>query len=184
MAKTSPEPQDPFNEATPTQAPDAPITTAQLMDLLGKLASAQNQSSENIAQTMATAMMEVRKPYIDPKQEENDRKFRDNNRRQRESERLSMRRNQESCPHIAGCSAQSSSADMYGRTCIVWHQTDATEVVGICTNCQRIFRETDEDFMLWRRKQSINHPMSKSGWDQRYFADPKAAREIARGDRQ
>lgn len=162
--------QDPFDAAD--MPADKPITTSQLLTLLAKMNS---ESTDRLAQ----AIIQAQKPYVDPKAEENDRKFRENNRRQRDAQMKAIKDGQASCPHIAGCNPLSESQDMYSRTCIVWHETDATEIVGICTNCQRIFRETDPDYMDWRRKQSINR-ISRGG--NRQWPDARTAKQIARGE--
>lgn len=45
---------------------------------------------------------------------------------------------------------------MSERTSIVWHTLRTRETVGICTVCQRHFRENDFDYALWRSKPSFN----------------------------
>lgn len=157
--------------------PDAPITTDQLLSLLQTMAAAQNQSSENQARLMADAIVAAQKPYVDPKKEENDKIFKEQNRRQMEQDRHNKHANQKYCPHIAGCNPLSEVRDHANRTSIIWHVTDSTETIGICTNCQRVFHENDPDYAEWRQKPSYNR-MSKSG--QREYADPLAARERAR----
>lgn len=162
--------QDP-SETVSNEVLEKPITVAQMMELISKM-------NEKSAQTLADALIESKKPYIDPKVEENDKIFREQNRRMKESEREMLKANQSSCPHIAGSSSLSEYPDMYGRTSIVWHEVDSTEVIGICTTCLREFREVDEDYAEWRRKPSINR-LSRSG--QRQWGDATAAKQRARG---
>jgi hypothetical protein len=90
-----------------------------------------------------------------------------------------IRREQANCPHIAGCDRLSEMRDPMGRTSIIWHTSDSSETLGICTNCQRVFRENDPDYAEWRQKPSFNK-QSRSG--ERFFSDPMKARAIARGE--
>jgi len=178
MSKQNQSQDDPFVDQS-SKSPDAPITTSQLLDLFAKMAAAQNQSSQSLAETLAKAIVDAQKPYIDPKKAENDEMFREQSRRQRKAQMEAIKASQASCPHIAGCNSLSEFPDPHNRTCIVWHQNDATEIIGICTNCQRIFRETDPDYMEWRKKASINR-LSKGG--ERQWSNAFAAKKIARGD--
>jgi|SRR5580693_6462610 hypothetical protein len=55
------------------------------------------------------------------------------------------------CPHMQGSFGPHTS--------IVWHvfEDDAYDKPkGICTNCIRIFRSTDEDYEYWRSRRSGN----------------------------
>lgn len=149
---------------------DAPISTRQLLELLAKMNS---ESSK----TLAEAIVAAQKPYIDPKVEQNEEMFRAQNRAQMEAERLAKYNEQHNCPHIAGCNPLSELRDPAGRTSILWHRSDSTEWLGICTYCIRVFRDTDPDYNVWRSKPSFNRP-SMAG--ERNFLDPKAARERAR----
>lgn len=179
MAKHATE-QDPFVETAKVEFPsnpDAPITTAQLLQLLNTMAASQTQSSQNLAQTLADAIVKAREPFVDPKKEENDKMFREQNRRQMEQERQAKYANQKACPHIAGCNSLSDFRDHMSRTSIIWHKTDSSETLGICTNCQRIFHDNEPDYQEWRSKPCFNKP-SASG--NREYADPIAARERAR----
>src|SRR5882757_7242548 len=131
-------------------SPDAPITQAQLIALLTSLVAGQQQSQSTLAQAIVDGMKEAQKPYLDPKKEENEELFRQQARRIEEQRRSNERASQQHCPHIAGCNGLSTSRDYQGRTCIIWHQLDSGETLGLCTNCQREIRATDPDYQKWR----------------------------------
>lgn len=153
-----------------SQIPEGGMSTKQLLELL---ASMNEQSSTKLAD----AIIAAQKPYEDPKKAENEKMFREQTRRQTAQERKAQHDNQSSCPHIAGCNMLSEMKDPANRTSIIWHTSDSTETFGICTNCQRIFRDNEPDYVTWRRLPSFNRP-SASG--RREYDDPKAARERAR----
>jgi metal-dependent amidase/aminoacylase/carboxypeptidase family protein len=168
------------NEATQAHIPTpATITMDQLMPLLQAIASQQTSAAEVQAKILADALIESQKPYIDPKKEENEEKFRAQMRRQAEQERANLKAARNACPHIAGSNSLSEFQDQHNRTCIVWHQSPSSEWVGTCLNCQRQFFENDADYNEWRRKPSI---CKVSGSGQYQFLDPAAARARARGE--
>lgn len=154
--------------AAPTQAPA--MTVEQMLEVIARLNSSQTDR-------LAEAIVAAQKPYVDPRHAENEELFRKQTREQELARKASEKAIQDSCPHIAGCNPLSEFPDPSGRTSIVWHRTDTGEVVGLCTYCQRPFREGDPDYSQWRMKKSFNRE-SKSG--DRYFADPVAARKAAR----
>lgn len=157
--------------------PDAPITTAQLLQLLSTMAQTQQQSQAVLATTLADAIVKAQQPYVDPKKDANDKMFRDQMRKQAENERINRIQNQKYCPHIAGCNGLSDFKDHLGRTCIIWHQLDSGETVGLCANCQREFRTTDDDFTRWQSMPSINK--RSSGGQRDFYQAMMAARAKA-----
>jgi len=171
MAKQTETAPEGVVEPVLSQIPEGGISTKQLLELLAHM----NADSSN---KLAEAIIAAQKPYEDPKKEANEKMFREQTRRQSKQEREAMNANQAACPHVAGCNLLSEMRDPMGRTSIIWHTTDSTETIGICTNCQRIFRDNEPDYVEYRRKPSFNRP-SASG--RREYNDPKAARERARG---
>lgn len=163
--------QEPIKSA----AEFADSVTLTVPDLLALLAKMNGDSSDKLA----AALIESRKPYIDPNKEINDQMWREQAREQAKREKANTAAYQKNCPHIAGCNSLSDLRDQAGRTSIVWHKLDSTEAIGICTNCTRVFHEDDPDYQEWRTKPSINK-MSASG--DRFFSDPLAARRVARGE--
>jgi|SRR5665213_1022445 len=161
------------SEASETSAA-TPLTMS--ADALLELIARMNADASD---RLAKALLESRKPWTDPKQEENEEFMRKQERVQRERTAAATKEYQDNCPHIAGSNPLSDQADLLGRTCIIWHTSDVGETFGICSNCQRVFRENEADYASWRRKPSINK-QSRAG--ERLFADPLAARRIARGE--
>lgn len=159
---------------SPAKGKSQPITMSQesLLELIAKMNDASTEK-------LVSALIESRKPYTDPKQEQNEEFMRQQAREQRKREEASRKYEQSNCPHTAGCNSLSDQLDLHNRTCIVWHTSDSTETFGICSNCQRIFRENDSDYAEWRRKPCINK-QSKAG--ERTYANPMRARQIARGE--
>lgn len=131
------------------EVPDTPISTAQLLDLLSKMNS---ESSDRLAKTL----IESRKPYVDPRVEQNEEMFRQQTRMQMAEERKAKYDSQQACPHVIGCNPLSDRYDRNGLTSIIWHRFDHQDVEGICTVCQRIFAINDPDYIQWKRLPSAN----------------------------
>lgn len=146
------------------------LTVAELRALIAESKSEDtNQMAKTIAQTFADAIKDLKKPYVNPAQEEN-------NRRQQEQMRLlheRMKRNLEadrnSCAHLQGSNALSEEQGT--RLSIAWHKLDTGTWWGICTNCQREFWPSDKDYREFRKRKSGNRP-SQAG--QRDFVDQRS----------
>lgn len=106
--------------------------------------------------TLAAALIDSKKPYVDPGQAENDRMFAESTRKNEENKRAMIKAGQSRCPHLQGC--HELSAEAGNRTSIVQHRFDNNLVIGICTNCQRVFKPGDADYMEWMQKKSGNIP--------------------------
>jgi hypothetical protein len=151
---------EPKNETPKTEVKaevnlDRPISTKELLELLSKM-------NDNSSNKLAEAIIESRKPYVDPKAEQNEEMFRKQTRAQMAQEREAKRQAQEACPHVIGCNPLSDRYDRNGLTSIIWHRFDSQDISGICTVCQRIFDPGDADYAQWRRLPSANRP-SQSG---------------------
>lgn len=104
-----------------------------------------------------------------------DEQMADINRRYRKADY----RTKSSCNHLQGWFPPSVSGS--NKTSIVWHQfnkpsrfhrrvplreaelSKPPEIVGVCTGCNRIFRETDFDYGYWFSLPSGNYGSSASG---------------------
>jgi len=84
---------------------------------------------------------------------------------------------QENCPHLAGYNDLSEVCDY--RTSIVWHTDNLGETFGLCTNCQREFREADADYSYWRKKLSFNIP-SAANSHKEVYEDPSSVSWVPR----
>jgi hypothetical protein len=139
------------------------------------VAAAVSSATEQSAQIIAKALIESRKPYVDPKQEANEETFRQSTRELELRIRRSLKNEQASCPHMQGSNALS---DYQGQlTSIVMHRLDTGLIIGICTNCQKHFYSDRPDDQIWFRKKSGNR-MSSAG--QRVFMDPLRAMQKGR----
>ena len=137
-----------------------------------QLAESQRQQSE-ANRALADAIIESRKPYVDPRKKQNDEMFKEQERQIALRTKVNVTYAQSVCEHIAGCSALSEQKDIAGRTSFVWHRNDIGVDIGVCTVCQKILRPEDPDYALWRRKSSFNK-LSAAGT--RTFMDPLKAR--------
>ena len=177
--------------AAATVSPETPkaevaqpaMTTEQLLALVVNMQQQLVKMQEQTAAASAAqtgAILELAKPREAAKSareianEANDKLFKDQQREQEKRTRESNKFAQDQCEHIAGCSPLSESKDIAGRTSIIWHRGDVGQTTGICTVCQRIFKQSDPDFYIWRKKKSFNKD-SASGF--RTVMDPLAAIE-------
>ena len=159
--------------AAATVSPETPkaevaqpaMTTEQLLALVVNMQQQLVKMQEQTAAASAAqtgAILELAKPREAAKSareianEANDKLFKDQQREQEKRTRESNKFAQDQCEHIAGCSPLSESKDIAGRTSIIWHRGDVGQTTGICTVCQRIFKQSDPDFYVWRKKKSFN----------------------------
>lgn len=164
-----------------------PISTDALLTLIASMQNQLLESQKAAAEAnekLAAAILETTKPREVLKtreqiaKESNDKLFDDQAKELKRRQRANLIYEQNTCEHIAGCNELSEERDVRGRSSILWHQTDAQVTVGICTNCQRIFRPSDQtdnkgnNYDFYRRKPSINR-LSKAGF--RQFKDPSKA---------
>lgn len=158
--------------APPTTGETVTISKEQFRELLAQ-AGASGAGSPNMtefARIIAEAMVEAKKPYVDPKQVANDAAMRASMKAQAEQLRRNTHQYQyEECSHIMGSHPLSDAADQFGRTAIAWHRLDTGTIFGICTVCQRPFWPNDPDYKTWRAKKSACR-MSSAG--QRQFINP------------
>jgi hypothetical protein len=141
------------------------------MDELQALISASvSQAVEQSSKVIAQALVESRKPYVNPLHEENDRRLREANHEIQERIKREIEASRDNCAHLQGSNALSEFQGMLGS--FVLHQLDTGVVVGICTNCQKqIWSNEPKDSEFFRRKSA--NRMSRAG--QRFFLDPSKA---------
>jgi hypothetical protein len=147
--------------------------TLNLKDLQAMIAQAVAMASieagKSTSETLANAILESRKPYVDPRNEQNEEQMRQSSREQRKREIEQTKYSQDNCPHMQGSNALSDRrGDM---SAIVMHKLDTGLVIGICTNCIKIFDARNPDHRKFFNMKSGNR-MSASG--SRFFSDPVA----------
>lgn len=157
------------NETPATSgAPAASVTTASLAatpalstaDLLGLLTAAISQSQEGTQAQLLAVLSEMRNPQKSDGEKALDEQMRKQNRIARERKEANIKADQENCPHLQGSHPLSQKTGE--GTSIVKHRLDDNRVVGICTNCLRVFEPTDKDYMQQMRRKSGNQ-MSQAG---------------------
>lgn len=157
------------------------FTPKQLQELIaGAVSSAVEKANEQSAsafEKLANALIESRKPYVDPKQAENEENMRKQMREQTRKQKLLLERDQQVCEHKQGSNSLSMFTSPMGMSSIIHHTLDTGEVIGICTNCIKIIRWGDPDYTKLMNMRSGDVPSSAG---RRFFADPVAAIKAGR----
>jgi hypothetical protein len=136
------------------------MTIGDLEKIVGQIKDQSDDKMQSLAKMIADALIESKKPYVSPQQLENEETMRKSMREQRKRLEEDLEASKATCPHMQGSNALS---DVSGpMTAIVQHRLDTGEVIGICTNCIRVFRQNDPDYLEWMRKKSGNK-MSSAG---------------------
>lgn len=154
------------------EAAEPAMSTEQLLKLL--VSMQQQQAAQTEAILKLAEPKEALKSTRQLADEINEKQFKDQQREQEKRTKSNHKFAQDNCEHIAGCSPLGDSANMAGLTSIIWHRGDVGQVTGICTVCQRLFRQSDPDFYQWRKKKSFNKE-SAAGF--RTVLDPLVAIE-------
>jgi hypothetical protein len=143
------------------------MSVGELEGLISRITEASDRKLEKFAEMLSGALLESRKPYVSDAQKANEETMRKSMKDQRERLMADIRASQDTCPHLQGANALSEkTGDM---TSIVQHRLDIGAVIGICTNCQRVFKPGDPDYLTQMRRKSGNK-MSSAGI--RMFLDP------------
>lgn len=159
-----------------TEAPESGLSKKDLAFIASLVSqaveAATSKSAETSARVLADAILESRKPYRDPKQDQNDEAFRKSSRELEKRIRENMKASQELCPHKQGCNDLSESQSQLSS--FVTHRLDTGLVWGICTNCQKqIFSNVPEHGRFFKEKSG--NRMSSAGI--RTFNDPRAVQK-------
>jgi hypothetical protein len=143
------------------------MSLTELEGLISKITEQSDKKLEVFAQMLSSALLESRKPYVSEAQKENEKTMRESMKGQRERLLADIQASQENCPHLQGSNALS---DFSGQlTSIVPHRLDIGVVIGICTNCLRVFKPKDKDYITQMRRKSGNR-ISSAGI--RMFLNP------------
>lgn len=158
--------------------PDVMFSEAQLMAVKAIVDSVvQNQTESNAK--LVDAIIESKRPYVDPGQEAFKRDAKESARQIEERRRQLMIRARSACAHLQGAHELSSFTSPYGLTAIIAHQLDTGEVVGLCCVCGKLWRPGDPDYSTWVIQKKSGCLPSRSGGG-RWFPDPKEAVERGR----
>ena len=148
------------------------LTRSDLQALIAGAIEAAKAASSNDTAALVNAILESKKPYVDPAQKATLQAIRKQMREQRLKIMENMKLEQATCPHLQGSNPLSDFPSPHGLTSFVQHILDTGEMIGVCTNCGRIVRSCDPDYRILMAKKSGNR-MSSAG--RRFFADPVAA---------
>lgn len=157
----------------PTEDAEISFTPSQLKGIEAIVAGI-IKSQEATTSKLVEAIIESKKPYVNPAEALNKKAAAQQNREVQERLHAAMKNARAHCAHLQGSHELSSFSSPYGLTSIIKHALDTGEFIGMCTNCGRIWRDTDPDYMTWMTRKSGNLP-SRSG--QRTFLDPRRAIE-------
>jgi hypothetical protein len=146
--------------AKPQETNEQPVATGELKisanDLQAILAAVSQQNAEQ----MKGVIEAIKAPYRDKNQDAIDAQFREMDRLSDEMKRAGIKAEQAECEHFQGSSKLSSFTGPLSS--IVKHQLDSGELIGICTNCQAMFRPGDPEYRKQINRKSGNS-MSKAG---------------------
>lgn len=144
--------------------------TIGMEELQALISASVSQAVEQSSKVIAQALVESRKPYVKPEDEENARRMRESSHEIQARIKREIEASRDNCAHLQGSNALSEFQGMLGS--FVLHQLDTGVVVGICTNCQKQIWSNDAKDSDFFRRKSANR-MSRAG--QRFFLDPSKA---------
>ena len=151
----------------PTIAEDQQIslTLEQLQSLISEATKEQQKDSDSKFSELISALIETRKPYVDPGQELNKEVMRQSERQQQAAIDRNRKWAQDSCLHVKGLGGQEP-----GSASAFWiHRSDTGETIGVCSFCQRVISSLNPDDQRFFAMKGSNVP-SQAG--QRAFLDP------------
>jgi hypothetical protein len=155
MPKTEvfPEPQTPIT-----------LTSEQLQNLLAA-ASAPKEDNGKFEQ-LVHAIIESRKPYVDPRTEANEEEFRRSSREQEKNKQIAKANAEAFCPHEKGSTGNRS----YGESAFWILRLDTGLTIGVCSQCGKVINSLNPDHTVFFRKRGDNLP-GQAGQG-RVFLDP------------
>lgn len=166
-----------------------------LSSVVEKIVDKNQVASKSLVSELAEAIIESKKPYVDPKKEENERLMREQSKEQFRRQKENIRFSQDRCSHIQGSHPRSDSAHPQNLSAIAKFKLSTGELIGLCTVCGKTFRPpfmpenpTEEDKAIYERrlqdyrtwvleKKSANREVGQAG--SRYF--PNAEKVIREG---
>lgn len=133
--------------------------------------------STQMAQAIAEALVEARKPYVSPQDIANRESAKKSSREQAAKQKQIKEWEQSHCKHVKGSNPNSFRSDPFD-SAVAKHVLDTGEVIGICTNCTKIFSSLNPEDYEFLTAKSTNQP-SMAG--RREFADANAAKRARLG---
>jgi len=142
------------------------------------------ENSSNMAEMasiIAKALIESKKPYIDPRVKANNEAARRSMLESRKREQEAFIAAQSNCLHKKGSNPLSWYSDP-NNSSFVLHRLDTGEWIGICTNCTKVISSllpADQPFFTGSRGTNI-----RSAAGERVFSDPIKAQRARLGEDQ
>lgn len=141
-------------------------------ELQALISASVSEAVEQSSKVIAQALIESRKPYVDPRQEQNQKMMQDQQRELHDRIKADIAASRENCAHLQGSNALSEFQGQLGS--FVVHQSDTGVAFGICTNCQKVIWSNNPADRQWFVRKQANR-MSRAG--QRVFMDHAKAQE-------
>jgi hypothetical protein len=157
---SAPEVVSPAASTDPAYA-EPKLSMNDLSALAVALAQAMKSASKEQAEVLANAFAESRKPFVDPKQEENTRTMREQMREQARQIRLGKIAEQDSCPHLQGSSPMSSET-RGNKSSFCLLRLPTNEIIGVCSNCQKVISNRHPKHLVYFKKKGGNE-LASSG---------------------
>lgn len=163
------------NEETQSKqdAPKSSISIEELQAVVNAAVSAALQQTNASGKDIAQALLDARKPYVNPRDKANEDSMRLSMREQAKLTKAQVEQDQELCPHKKGANALSSRMDNQDSSWVK-HILDTGEVIGICTNCTKVVSSLNPADIHHFQDRGTNIT-SMAG--RRTFADPLAVQK-------
>lgn len=155
--------------ATQPPLPTGPLTLTvdQLQQLLTAAGASQARPDDGFDK-LVQAIIDSRKPYVDPAQAETNKNFQEANRQQERDKRRMIQAAQDNCPHEKGANGNRS----FGESAFWKIRLDTGEHVGICSQCGKEISSLYPEHSQFFRKRGDNLDAAAG---QRQFMDPVKA---------
>lgn len=127
---------------------------------------------------LAAAILKAREPYIDPKVKANEASARKSMKEQAARQKATKKMEQAACPHYKGCNNLSAEGKPQDAS-IAHLRLDTGELIGVCTNCTRVFSSLNPEDVPYLQKKTTNQRASAGG--ERYFENPAKAQRARLG---
>jgi len=151
-------------EAFPEPQTQITLTNEQLQALLAA-ATAPKGENDKFGE-LVHAIIESRKPYVDPRTEANEEEFRRGAREQERNRRAAQANAENNCPHEKGSTGNRS----YGESAFWILRLDTGLTIGVCSQCGKTINSLNPDHTVFFRKRGDNLPATAG--QGRVFLDP------------
>ena len=153
------------------------VSMDELQAIVNAAVTAALQSQAKGTAELADAIRDSKTPYVDPKQKANNESMRRSMIAAKKQEKANVEFFQNKvCPHTMGSSPNSARALPDSSFAI--HVLDTGEVIGVCSNCQKVISSQVEEDLPYFAKKGGN---IRSSAGTRLFMDPMKAQRARLG---